>query len=89
MKRRKFITLIGGAAAMWPLPAREQQLARGRNAEEENHCARAVGFRLLVSAPLAERAAFEAQIPTEVLRQDQSRSAVHHEGGAGHLSGSE
>jgi hypothetical protein len=33
--------------------------------------------------PLAERAAFEAQIPTEVLRQDQSRSAVHHEGGAG------
>jgi hypothetical protein len=32
--------------------------------------------------PLAERAAFEAQIPTEVLRQDQSRSAVHHERGA-------
>src|SRR5262245_15833282 len=31
--------------------------------------------------PLAERAAFEAQIPTEVLRQDRSRSAVHHEGG--------
>jgi hypothetical protein len=29
------------------------------------------------------RAAFEAQIPTEVLRQDQSRSAVHHEGCAG------
>jgi hypothetical protein len=25
----------------------------------------------------------EAQIPTEVLRQDQSRSAVYHEGGAG------
>ena len=28
-------------------------------------------------------AAFEAQISTEVLRQDQSRSSVHHEGCAG------
>ncbi len=26
--------------------------------------------------PVAQRAAFEAQIPTEVLRQDQSRSSV-------------
>src|SRR5260221_11471447 len=32
--------------------------------------------------PVAQRAAFEAQIPTEVLRQDQSRSAVYHEGAA-------
>src|SRR6266446_3743149 len=32
--------------------------------------------------PVAQRAAFEAQIPTEVLRQDQSRSPVHHEGAA-------
>ena len=31
----------------------------------------------------AQRAAVEAQIPTEVLRQDPSRSPVHHEGGAG------
>ena len=31
----------------------------------------------------SHRAAFEAQIPTEVLRQDPSRSPVHHEGGAG------
>ncbi len=33
--------------------------------------------------PVAQRAAFEAQIPTEVLRQDSSRSPVHHEGSAG------
>ncbi len=33
--------------------------------------------------PIAHRAAFETQIPTEVLRQNPSRSPVHHEGGAG------
>src|SRR5262249_62032583 len=32
--------------------------------------------------PVAQGAAFEAQIPTEVLRQNPSRSPVHHEGGA-------
>jgi hypothetical protein len=33
--------------------------------------------------PIAHRAAFEAQIPTEVLRQDENRMPVHHEGDAG------
>jgi len=33
--------------------------------------------------PIAHRAAFETQIPTEVLRQNPSRSPVHHECGAG------
>src|SRR2546428_9069703 len=33
--------------------------------------------------PVAHRAAAEAQISTKVLRQDSSRSPVHHEGCAG------
>jgi hypothetical protein len=67
-----------------PRRARVRARVMGYYSEPESLALRdrnaAPGFSDCWSArPLAERAAFEAKIPTEVLRQD--RSAVHHEGG--------
>jgi hypothetical protein len=50
----------------------------------EGACRERHWCRQLFERGLSPRGAtFEAQIPTEVLRQDQSRSAVYHEDGAG------